>query len=153
MRRLCPNLLILVGLPSLILLPAGTSIVLPVGYMDQPSCLLHMYLWRRLCGRQGRWLFRTPLQEVIWITSLGGYVYLEVLKITAPTVFNQRFEPGTLGSGSQCSSTVPRWDLYFKEGDNVVNAKGRANEIGQSWCPADLLDFQSPIDPMQTHVA
>ena len=47
-------------------------------------------------------------------------------------------------------------------GDNVVNAKGRANEIGQSWCPADLFDFQLPITgtsqrpplhPMQTHVA
>ena len=38
------NLLILVGLPSLILLPAGTSIVLPVGYMDQPTGLLHIYL-------------------------------------------------------------------------------------------------------------
>ena len=36
------------------------------------------------------------------------------------------------------------WDLYVKSGDNVVNAKGRANEIGQSWCPADLLDFQLP---------
>ena len=47
-------------------------------------------------------------------------------------------------------------------GDNVFNAKGRANEIGQSWCLADLLDFQlpttgtsqkPPIDPMLTHVA
>ena len=41
----------------IILLPAGTSIVLPVGYMDQPTGLLHIYLWRRLCGRQGRRLF------------------------------------------------------------------------------------------------
>ena len=41
----------------IILLPAGTSIVLPVGYMDQPTGLLHIYLWRRLCGRQGRSLF------------------------------------------------------------------------------------------------
>ena len=86
----------------------------------------------------------------------------EFLKITAPIVFNQRFESGTLGSESQCSSTAPSWDLYVESGDNVVNAKGRANEIGQSWCPADLLDFQlpttgtsqrSPIDPLQTHVA
>ena len=86
----------------------------------------------------------------------------EFLKITAPIVFNQRFEPGTLGSKSQCSSTVPSWDLYVKSWYNVVNAKGRANEIGQSWCPADLLDFQlpttgtsqrPPIDPMQTYVA
>ena len=86
----------------------------------------------------------------------------EILKTTAPIVFNQRFEPGTLGSESQSSSTAPSWDLYVKSGDNVVNAKGRANEIGQSWCPADLLDFQlpttgtrqrPPIDPMQTHVA
>ena len=89
-------------------------------------------------------------------------MYLEFLKITAPIVFNQRFEPATLGSESQCSSTVPSWDLYVRSGDNVVNAKARANEIGQSWCPADLLDFQlpttgtsqrPPIDPMQTHVA
>ena len=86
----------------------------------------------------------------------------EFLKITAPIVFNQRFEPGNLGSQSKCSSTAPSWDLYVESGDNVVNAKGRANEIGQSWCPADLLDFQlpttstsqrPPIDPMQTHVA
>ena len=86
----------------------------------------------------------------------------EFLKITAPIVFNLRFEPGTLGSESQCSSIAPIWDLYVKSEDNVVNAKGRANEIGQSWCPADLLDFQlpttgtsqrPPIDPMQTHVA
>ena len=86
----------------------------------------------------------------------------EFLKITAPLVFNQRFEPGNLGSESKCSSTVPSWDLYVKSGDNVVNAKDRANEIGQSWCPADLLDFQlpttgtsqrPPIDPMQTYVA
>ena len=87
---------------------------------------------------------------------------LEFLKITAPTVFHKRFEPGTLGSESQCSSTEPRWDLYVEGGDNVFNAKGRANEISQSWCPADLLDFQlpttgtsqrPPIGPMQTHVA
>ena len=84
------------------------------------------------------------------------------LKITAPIVFNQRFEPGNLGCDSQCSSTVPSWDLYVESGDIVVNAKGRANEIGQRWCPADLLDFQlpttgtsqrPPIDHMQTHVA
>ena len=87
---------------------------------------------------------------------------LEFLKITAPIVFSQRFEPRNLASESQCSSTAPSWHLYVISGDNVVNAKGRANEIGQSWCPADLLDFQlpttgtsqrPPIDPMQTHVA
>ena len=61
-----------------------------------------------------------------------------------PIVFNQRFEPGTLGSERQCSSTALSWDLYVKSEDNVVNAKDRANEIGQSWCPADLLDFQLP---------
>ena len=88
----------------------------------------------------------------------------EFLKITAPTVFHQRFEPGTLGSDSQCSSTELSRDLCLKGGDNhnVFNAKGRANAIGQSWCPADLLDFQlpttgtserPPIGPMQTHVA
>ena len=38
----------------LILLPARTSIVLPVGYMDQPTGLLHIYLWRRLCGRSAK---------------------------------------------------------------------------------------------------
>ena len=92
----------------------------------------------------------------------GGYVNFEFLKFTAPVVFNQKFEPGTLGPESQCSSTAPSWDLYVRSGDNVVNAKARANKIGQSWCPADLLDFQlpttgtsqrQPIDPMQTHVA
>ena len=81
----------------------------------------------------------------------------EFLKITALIVFNQSFETGTLGSESQCSSTAPSWDLYVKSGHSVVNAEGRANEIGQSWCPADLLDFQLPttgtnqrphIDPM-----
>ena len=54
-------------------------------------------------------------------------MHLEFLKITAPIVFNQRFEPGTLGSVSQCSSTAPSWDLYVRSGDNVVNAKARAN--------------------------
>ena len=86
----------------------------------------------------------------------------EFLKMIATTVFHQRFEPGTLGSESQCPSTEPSWDLYVKGGDNVFHAKGRASEIGQSWCPADLLDFQlpttgtnqrPPIHPMQTHVA
>ena len=114
-----------------------------------------------MAGRGGG-LFRLPPQEVIWITSLGGYLNFEFLKITAPIVFNRIFEPGTLRSESQCSFTAPSWDLYVKSGDNVVNAEGRANEIDQSWCPADLLDFQlpttgtsqrPPIDPMQTHVA
>ena len=54
-------------------------------------------------------------------------MYLEFLKITAPIVFNQIFEPRTLGSESQCSSTAPSWDLYVRSGDNVVNAKARAN--------------------------
>ena len=54
-------------------------------------------------------------------------MYSESLKITAQKVFNQRFEPGTLGSEYQCSSTAPRWDLYVRSGDNVVNAKARAN--------------------------
>ena len=40
---------------------AGTSIVLPVGYMDQPTGLLHIYPWRRLWGRSR--------EEVIQITS------------------------------------------------------------------------------------
>ena len=68
----------------------------------------------------------------------------EILKITAPTVFHKRFEPGILESESECSSTEPSWDLYVKGGDNVFNAKGRATDIGQSWCPADLLDFPLP---------
>ena len=61
---------------GIILLPDGTSIVLPVGYRGQPTGLLHIYLWRRLCGRSA--------EEVIWITSLGGNVNFEFLKITAP---------------------------------------------------------------------
>ena len=102
------------------------------------------------------------LDNLLGITSSGGYVNFEFLKITAPIVFNQRFEPGTLGSESQCSSTVLSWDLYVESGDNVVNAKGWANEIGQSWYPADLFDIQLPttgtsqnplIDPMQTQIA
>ena len=68
----------------------------------------------------------------------------EFLKITAPIVFNQRFEPATFGYESQCSSTVLSWDMYVKGGDHVFNATGKANEIGQSWCLADLLDFQLP---------
>ena len=52
-------------------------------------------------------------------------MYLEFLKITAP--INQRFEPGTLGPESKCSSTAPSWDLYVRSGDNVVNAKAMAN--------------------------
>ena len=31
------------GMPTIILLPDGTSIVLPVGYMNQPTGLLHIY--------------------------------------------------------------------------------------------------------------
>ena len=54
-------------------------------------------------------------------------MYLEFLKITAPIVLNQRFEPGTLGSESKCSSTAPSWDLCVRSGDNIVNAKARAN--------------------------
>ena len=53
-----------------------------------------------------------------------------IFKITAPIVFKQTFEPGTLGSEAQYSSTAPSWDLYVKSGDNVVNTKGRANEVG-----------------------
>ena len=65
-------------------------------------------------------------EEVIW----------KYLKITAPTIFHERFEPRTLGSESQCSSTELSWDLYVKGGDNVFIAKD-ANELGQSWCLAD----------------
>ena len=85
----------------------------------------------------------------------------EILENYCTHSFHQRFEPWTLGSESQCSSTVLRRDLYVKGGNHVFNANGRANEIGQSLCYADLLDFQlpttgtrqrPPIDPMQTHV-
>ena len=65
---------------------------------------------------QGRRLFRYPPHKVIWITSSGSYVNFEFLKITAPTVFHQRFEPGTLLSESQCSSIELSWDLYVKVG-------------------------------------
>ena len=54
-------------------------------------------------------------------------MYLEFLKINAPIVFNQRFEPGILGSECQCCSSAPSWNLYVTSGDNVVNAKARAN--------------------------
>ena len=49
-------------------------------------------LLRRLCAQ--------PPREVMCTTSLGGYVNFESLKITAPTVFHQRFESGTLGPES-----------------------------------------------------
>ena len=67
----------------------------------------------------------------------------ESLKITAPTVFHQRFESGTLGPESTVFTELS-WDMYVKGGDNEFDAKGRANEIGQSWFPADLLGFQLP---------
>ena len=51
----------------------------------------------------------------------------EFLKITAPIVFNQRFEPGNLRFESKCYSTAPSWDQYVESGDNVVNAQGRAD--------------------------
>ena len=54
------------ALSWIILLPAETSIVLPVGYMDQPTGLLNINLWRKLCGKSG--------EEVIQITSSGGCV-------------------------------------------------------------------------------
>ena len=76
------------------------------------------------------------------LSRSGGHVNFEFLKITAPRVFHQRFELGTLGSESQYASTELNWDFYVKGGDNVLNAKGRANEIGQSRYLADLLDFQ-----------
>ena len=94
----------------------------------------------------------------LWITSSGarGYVNFEFLKITAPTVFHQRFEQGTLGSESQCSFTELSRDMHVKGGDNVFNANVKANEIDQRWCPADIFDFQLPTtgtSPMRTHVA
>ena len=41
---------------------------------------------------------------------------LKFLKITASIVFNQRFEQGTLGSESKCSSTVPSWGAFLSFG-------------------------------------
>ena len=41
------------------------------------------------------------------ISSSGGYVNFVFLKITAPTVFHQRFEPGTRGSESHCAKLGP----------------------------------------------
>ena len=38
------------------------------------------------------------LTVLMWITCSGVYVNCEFLKITAPIVFNQRFEPGTMWS-------------------------------------------------------
>ena len=87
----------------------------------------------------------------MWITSSGGYVNLEFLKITAPTLFHQRFELGTFGSESLCSSTELSWDLYVKGGDNLFNAKGRANEIGQSWQTYNIFSYQPQV-PVRDHL-
>ena len=40
----------------------------------------------------------------------------EFLKITAPIVFNQRFEPGNLGSESKCSSLCQVGTCMLKVG-------------------------------------
>ena len=109
---------------------AGTSIVLPVVDMDQPTGLFHIYLWRRLCEF---WIFENycthSFPPEIW--TRDPFIWKSVL-------------------------------FRCQGGDNVFNAKDRANEIGQSWCLADLFDFhlpttgtsqRPPIDPMQTHVA
>ena len=40
----------------------------------------------------------------------------DFLKITAPTIFHQRFKPGTLRFESQCSSTELSWDRIFELG-------------------------------------
>ena len=70
-------------------------------------------------------------------------MYLEFLKITAPIVFNQRFEPGTLVSEYQCSSTVPSWDLYVRSGDNVVNAKAREKLNRSKLVPCRPIRFSA----------
>ena len=57
------DLIIQGGSRARILLPAWTSIDLPVGYMDQPTGLLHIYLWRRLCGRSAEEVFLRRLSE------------------------------------------------------------------------------------------
>ena len=41
--------------------PAGTSIILPVGYMRQPTGLLHIYLWRT--SGYVPWIFIQPLRQ------------------------------------------------------------------------------------------
>ena len=71
----------------------------------------------------------------------------EFLKITAPIVFNQRFEPGTLGSESQCSSTAPSLDLYVESGDNIVNAK-RQGKGNSSKHPSTPLPKQQQAMPL-----
>ena len=100
-------------------------------------------------------------EEVIQITSSGGYLdnllgklyEFRIFESYCSHIFNQKSEQWTLGSESKCSSTAPSWDLYVKSGDNVVNAKGKANEIGQSWCPADLLYFSYQLQvPVRGHV-
>ena len=58
--RYCTNMpLLLFSLPLYSSQPG--PLLFPVGYMDQPTGLLHIHLWGRLCGRQG--------EEVIQITS------------------------------------------------------------------------------------
>ena len=48
---------------------------------------------------------------------------LEFLKMSTTTVFHQRFEQGTLGSESQCTSTELSWGLYVKNGSMYAMLK------------------------------
>ena len=69
--------------------------------------------------------------KFLHITSRGGYVNFEILKITTHTVFHQRFELGTLRSESQCSPTNLNRDLNVKDSSNEFSSKGRLNESVQ----------------------
>ena len=60
----------------------------------------------------------------------------EFLKITAPSVFTRDLKASALPL-YQAGTCMSKMGIMF-------NATGRANEIGQSWCLADLLDFKLP---------
>ena len=66
----------------------------------------------------------------LWITSLGGYINFEYLKIPAPTVFHQRFELRTPGSESKCSSTKLSLDLYV-EGGGTTHSMPKAGQMSK----------------------
>ena len=67
----------------------------------------------------------------------------EFSKITTHRVVQQRFKLGIFISESQYSSPELSWYLYVKGRDNLFNTKSKLNEMGQCWCLAGLLDFQT----------
>ena len=97
-------------------------------------------------------------EEVIQITSSGCYL-------------NNLFGRLCGRQGRRCEGKPTRmrrlclktYETAGRGGLGITSSsEDRANKIGQSWCPADLFDFQlpstgtsqrPPIDPMQTHVA